>query len=234
MLYRDTAGNEEWIWNSRDGVTPFVVASRQGFESTHVDWQRDTYWPDYVPEIGERIFVTTTPERARERAESWYDRFATHTAWGSEFLQRYPEREKAISNKAQEILDYMAPCSPDLIVVTAEVQARIVAQHRERLLMSRLTKDLVQENEKANARLAELAATKAKSDVKTGMKITITPTRSIVDLNGVPCRIWTGKTERGIPVTLYVTRVQVDRDLAQDEFLRELVETEPPKIQPPL
>jgi len=65
------------------------------------------------------------------------------------------------------------------------------------------------------------------------MKITITPSAEFVELNGAPCRIWTGKTHRGIPVTLYVTRVQVDRDLDQDEFLRELVETDPPKIQPP-
>jgi len=66
------------------------------------------------------------------------------------------------------------------------------------------------------------------------MRITIKPSAAIVELNGTPCRIWTGNTQLGIPVTLYVTRIQVDRELDHEEFLRELVETEPPKIQPPL
>jgi len=76
MKYRDTAGNEEIIWNSRDGVTPFIVTSRHGFEAQHVDWNKDTYAPDYAPKPGDRIFVDLTIdvaiEFARKRvAESW-------------------------------------------------------------------------------------------------------------------------------------------------------------------
>ncbi len=58
----------EWIWNSRDGVTPFGLLSRSGKEMLHVDWHLDQYRPHYKPRNGERIFVDLTPERARELA----------------------------------------------------------------------------------------------------------------------------------------------------------------------
>jgi len=238
MLYRDTAGNEEWIWNSRDGVTHFIVQSRQGLESKHVEWTRDRFLPYHFPKVGERIFVDTTPARARERAETWYDRFAAHLVWSSDFVIRHPDREKAITNKAQEILAYMAPNSPDLIEVTEEVQQQIM--DRPALVLSRekwaqLQRELLAEN----ANLAQLAEAKAVqvnqlTPARKPMRVTITPTASIVQLNDSPCRVWTGTTERGIPVTLYVTRVQVDLDRDQSEFLAELTETEPPKIQLPL
>jgi hypothetical protein len=51
------------------------------------------------------------------------------------------------------------------------------------------------------------------------MTINITPTATIVCVNGAECRIWTGTTDRGVPVTLYVTRLQVDIDRDQSEFL---------------
>ena len=42
------------------------------------------------------------------------------------------------------------------------------------------------------------------------MKVTIENTSKIVTLNGVPARCWEGKTESGIPVTMFVTRIMVD------------------------
>lgn len=75
MLYRsDDGSEEEWIWNGRDGVTPFCVQSRSGKEMTHVEWNRDQYLPDYKPQPGERYFVTLTYEKAREYAERQADR----------------------------------------------------------------------------------------------------------------------------------------------------------------
>lgn len=50
----------ETLWNSRDGVTPFVVFSRGGTEMTHVNWRRDWRDPGHVPEVGDRIFVDAT------------------------------------------------------------------------------------------------------------------------------------------------------------------------------
>lgn len=69
MKYRSDDGTEEEIiWNSRDGVTPFVISLRSGKPATHVDWKNDRCVPDYEPKTGERIFVDLTYERALEHA----------------------------------------------------------------------------------------------------------------------------------------------------------------------
>lgn len=41
------------------------------------------------------------------------------------------------------------------------------------------------------------------------MKITIESTEKIVELSGVPARIWEGHTENGIAVHCFVTRIAV-------------------------
>src|SRR6185503_2818632 len=67
MLYRSDDGTEEeYIWNSRDGVTPFVVTLRSGKMATHKEWHKDRRVVDYKPKPGERIFVDLTEERRRE------------------------------------------------------------------------------------------------------------------------------------------------------------------------
>lgn len=50
-------GLVEWIWNSRDGVTPFGLIGKDGTEAQHVDWHEDLYCPNYVPAVGTRIFA---------------------------------------------------------------------------------------------------------------------------------------------------------------------------------
>lgn len=125
MLYRDIAGNEEWIWNSRDGVTPFGVRSRAGLDATHVDFHRDKRDPRHVPAVGDRIFVTMTTQRAKELATRWFESFSSHKDqnFREGFLQRYTNRDIAIANRALEILEEFFP-SPDLVEVTEEMHER--------------------------------------------------------------------------------------------------------------
>jgi hypothetical protein len=66
----DDGSEQETVWNSRDGVTPFVITLRSGKTATHVNWHADRRVPDHVPEPGSRMFVDLTPERARETAEA--------------------------------------------------------------------------------------------------------------------------------------------------------------------
>jgi hypothetical protein len=55
----------ERIWNSRDGVTPFCIRTRDGKrEMQHVRWNEDRYRPDHRPEAGDRVFVDMTEGRA--------------------------------------------------------------------------------------------------------------------------------------------------------------------------
>lgn len=56
------------------------------------------------------------------------------------------------------------------------------------------------------------------------MKIRIESTSKIVELNGVPARIWEGHTERGVPVHCYVTRIAVARNQDASQFEAELQE----------
>lgn len=62
----DDGTEEEIIWNSRDGVTPFVITLRSGKTAMHRDWGADQCVPDYKPLPGSRMFVDLTEERARE------------------------------------------------------------------------------------------------------------------------------------------------------------------------
>lgn len=54
------------------------------------------------------------------------------------------------------------------------------------------------------------------------MRITLESTTKLVEVNGVPARIWEGETESGIPVHAYVTRLAVDEGQNQEDFEREL------------
>lgn len=52
----------EFVWNSRDGVAPIFVVSREGkTQLRHTGGLLDQYAPDHVPQIGDRIFVNATP-----------------------------------------------------------------------------------------------------------------------------------------------------------------------------
>jgi hypothetical protein len=78
MKYATKDGAEvEWIWNSRDGVTPFVVHSRSGQEMSHVQWQFDRRLPNYEPLAGERVFVDVSPGYAEllahQRVDEWWE-----------------------------------------------------------------------------------------------------------------------------------------------------------------
>ncbi len=61
------------------------------------------------------------------------------------------------------------------------------------------------------------------------MKITIESTSKIVELNGLPARIWEGETESGIKVHCYITRIAIDKDESRaDEFQKELQSVKAP------
>ncbi|PWJ81563.1 hypothetical protein C7441_11095 [Pseudaminobacter salicylatoxidans] len=61
----DDGGEIEWIWNSRDGVSPFGIGKRSGAGNmSHADWGEDVFIPNFVPPVGMRIFVSMTKEKA--------------------------------------------------------------------------------------------------------------------------------------------------------------------------
>ena len=60
------------------------------------------------------------------------------------------------------------------------------------------------------------------------MKINIESTTKIVNLNGIPVRVWEGKTESGIKIHAFITRVAVGKDEDCTQFEKELKECIPP------
>jgi len=67
------------------------------------------------------------------------------------------------------------------------------------------------------------------------MKVTLESTTRLIDLQTpsgvVPARLWEGTTDSGIPVTAYITRIQVAADEDQTQFAAELQACRPPTLQ---
>lgn len=61
------------------------------------------------------------------------------------------------------------------------------------------------------------------------MKIELTKTSQITHLNGVPVRVWEGKTEKGVEIVAFIARIAVQKDKDCSELENELTETDCPK-----
>lgn len=78
----ETCKYVEPIWNSRNAVTPFIVACGvEGCEGhmQHVNWQRDQRHTD-LPNQAARVFISITQEDAHRLAERKWMRFAEQGA----------------------------------------------------------------------------------------------------------------------------------------------------------
>jgi hypothetical protein len=75
MYVSDDERQVEWLWNSRDGVTPFCIASPTGKEMRHAYFGEDRFDPDYEPQSGDRIFVDCKPEMIRDKAIAYVERY---------------------------------------------------------------------------------------------------------------------------------------------------------------
>jgi hypothetical protein len=60
------------------------------------------------------------------------------------------------------------------------------------------------------------------------VKLTIEHTDRIVDVNGVPARVWEGVSDTGIPCVVLVTRIAVALGHDQTAFEQDLQEQRPP------
>ena len=65
------------------------------------------------------------------------------------------------------------------------------------------------------------------------MKIIIENTDKIVNLNGVPVRIWEGQTDSGIKINAFIYRIAINNDEPDsviNQFQTELQEQKPPNL----
>ncbi|MFL6138836.1 MAG: hypothetical protein ACJ74O_13685 [Frankiaceae bacterium] len=114
MTYQAIDGETEVIWNSRDGVTPYVIGLRSGKEARHVNWPSDRCVPDYLPPLGSRIFVDLTEARARQLARANAERlWATYPP----SHQQFATVDDLAEMLAGEYLKSVGDGAPDLIEV---------------------------------------------------------------------------------------------------------------------
>lgn len=126
MIYRSNDGAQlETLWNSRNGVTPFVISGRgeDAPHLSHVHWGLDVFAPAYVPNIGSRIFVDMTQERATFLADEYIARW-----WNDPETPMSKAYESIEVARTRLIADMLKPGAPDVVMVTAEMQRALLAR----------------------------------------------------------------------------------------------------------
>lgn len=116
MKYQADDGSEsEIVWNSRDGVTPFVITLRSGKQARHVEWRNDVYHPEHKPVPGDRIFVDLTMARAEELALANARRYFEDAELAAIARERWATPEEMAKEMAVEA--FGDGHAPDLIEV---------------------------------------------------------------------------------------------------------------------
>lgn len=121
----------EHVWNSRDGVTPFMIGSHPtklgpewaDVEWEHVEWKLDRlepYWPHMGLKVGDRIFLDLTMERALEIAKRQFDR--SKLAFPGTDVETPEEIEQLLKDMAQSWIDNG---DPDIVVVDEKLLAHL-------------------------------------------------------------------------------------------------------------
>lgn len=128
LLYSSEDGREiETIWNSRDGVAPFVVVSRDNSrELRHVLWGGDPYAPHHVPNVGDRIIVSIDQANAERIARETARRLWNDSRSG--YQGQFESEEHAFAMIHAEL---SKPGSPTLVTVTLEVQQVLLQKRSE-------------------------------------------------------------------------------------------------------
>lgn len=98
MKYRTDDGSEEEIlWNSRDGVTPFMLRSKNGKMMHHVDWQLDyPTKPDFKPPSGMRVFVDATQELVTPQLKEYVEKIFKETKVRQRYWRTREDAFKAL------------------------------------------------------------------------------------------------------------------------------------------
>lgn len=87
----------ELLWNSRDGVTPFIIGSAccSGEQSQHINFHQDIPHK-LLPAAANRVFIDTTMDKAKEYAQQFWDMH------GELMLEKYEHLREIGKDKLME------------------------------------------------------------------------------------------------------------------------------------
>jgi hypothetical protein len=119
MHYQSDDGSEsEILWNSRDGVTPFIIRSRNGQEMRHVHWNKDFCIPQLRPWPGLRLFVDATESLVQRDLEAYIDKVWTvPMGHGRSAADRYKSKDELFGILLRE---WTKPGAPWIVETPAE------------------------------------------------------------------------------------------------------------------
>lgn len=66
IIYDGPEGQSETVWNSRDGIAPWEIPTRDGNATMNARDEFAGIDPDYVPRPGERVIVNADAEKMRD------------------------------------------------------------------------------------------------------------------------------------------------------------------------
>lgn len=109
MTYASDDGRiREVLWNSRDGVTPFIIGSKdQKTDLVHKDWHNDVYAPDHKLEPGQRYFVDATENLVKKELLAYIDKWWSD--WTFPMHKMFASKEEAYTKLLEGWLPPGAP-----------------------------------------------------------------------------------------------------------------------------
>lgn len=127
----EECGKVEIIWNSRDGVTPFMVGCPfcQG-TMQHINWSHDRFTPNYIPPIGSRVFFSCT--NIHEVIQEVFDNY-TEEVWErikKNWAEYCTDRYELIWKIAQgNIVEDLRFEHPHIAIITEDNQERFMSRY---------------------------------------------------------------------------------------------------------
>jgi hypothetical protein len=117
MKYQSqTSTVSEIIWNSRDAVTPFGIMMLDGSNGVHADWNDDTFAPNHIPKIGDRVFVNLNLDHATAYRIAYVEKHWDHPEYPISTM--YYDKWSAINAlAAEDVKSFGIGTSPHLVTV---------------------------------------------------------------------------------------------------------------------
>lgn len=137
MTYRERNGEKEVrVWNSRDGVTPFVIPI-DDHEYMHENWNDDKRDPEYIPEVGSYIFMDYTLSSLAAVYTEWARRHWSNQQFRLQFSYgRETTPEEVGMERARDELKEAGEPPPRLVQVSEEILLGITLERRRAATLS--------------------------------------------------------------------------------------------------